>query len=391
MSKGYGRMQSDASYTFGSEHDRCTTSTTANVALWSNDSSDKKAPDLSPNPELSDELCVAQNECASEQPFIALVLKHSKASPDVLKHCEILSDAALHAKYPSEYQSWRNMKRRSGDGIRQIHLVFADFRLFLMCVGAKPKPPYTLDRPDNCNLEYSPTNARWASKREQNRNKSDTVVVVCPKTGKKWFAADLAKKHSVMPDTIRAQRRRGWTDAEMIAGCRLPDAAKTAVPSVKPATTLEPDWHYAMVTSYPDSLALLPVSAKKMLGRFEDVCGDAGVSAATVLSVVIAHWIEFTRCAASERGLNNKQLPDIPQPRFLAAHPEAAINYWARKVGCNWQHGRPILPPTDSEKVAKPKEPPTPTMLHPPDPVLPTKPKEQKPTMEELWRILKED
>lgn len=324
-------MSKTASNKFSCEHDKCTTSTTSSVALCSNDSSYKEAPDFSSNPELFDDFGVAQKESASGHPFIALVLKHSQASPGVLKDCEILPDAAVHAKYPGEYQSWRNMKRRSEDGIREVHPAFDDFRRFLISVGAKPKRSCTLDRPDNHNLEYNPTNARWASKREQNRNKSDTVVVICPKTSKKWFAAELAKKHSVMPDTIRAQRRRGWTDAEVIAGHRLPENSDVTAPPVKLATTLEPDWHRGMVTHHPNSLAVLAISAKKMLARFEEVCRDAGVPAADVLTIVIEHWTVFAFRAAAENGLSKNQLPCIPQARFLAAYSGAAINYWAKK------------------------------------------------------------
>lgn len=231
----------------------------------------------------------AQEEYASGKVFIALVLKNSEATPDVLKDCKTLSDAILHAKYPGEYQSWRNMKRRCKDGTRQMHPAFANFRTFLMSVGAKPKRSYTLDRPNNENIEYSPTNARWASKREQNRNKSDTVIVTYPKTGKKWFAAQLAKKHGTESDTIRAQRRRCWTDAEIIAGHRLPEVACSSVPLVKAATTLEADWHHAMVKYYPERLAVLSIGAKKMLRTFEDVCLEASVPASEVLTVVIAH------------------------------------------------------------------------------------------------------
>src|SRR6185312_7665271 len=298
------RMSKIASNTFGSENDKCTTSATSNVAVWINNSSSQKAPELASNPELSHEFGFAAEQAVWRQHFVVLVHKHTQASSGVLNDCETLSDAALNVKYSSEYQSWRNMLRRSEDGIREVHPAFHDFRLFLASVGAKPKPSYTLDRPNNADIQYSPTNARWATKREENRNKSDTVIVICPHTGKKWFAAELAKKRGVMPDTIRTQRRRGWTDAELIAGHRLPfAAADDAAPSIKPVTTLEPDWVAAMSKYFPDKLSVLSPAGKKQLGYFENLCRDAGVSAAAVLTSVIADWPNFVFEAAYEKGL----------------------------------------------------------------------------------------
>lgn len=381
--------------THGSDHDKVTTSATAHVAIRSNNSSCAKTIDLTPNFGISEHVGVAQQECAPEQTFVALVLKNSQATPDILKDCEFLSDTVLNSKYPGEYQSWRNMKRRCKDGTRQMHPAFAYFRTFLVSVGAKPKRAYTLDRPDNANIEYSPTNARWASKREQNRNKSDTVIVTCPKTGKKWFAAQLAKKHSTTPDTIRAQRRRGWTDAEIIAGHRLPEVACVSTPTVKAATTLEADWHHAMVKYYPERLAALSIGAKKMLRKFEDVCLDAAVPSAEVLTVVIAHWIEFTLRAASENGLRRDRLPEIPQARFLAAYPGGAIHYWAKQAGCIWKHGRPILPPEEGGDHFEPTKQLPMNSAIPPEPVQliaqVTKPDEPKMTMDELLEILNGD
>lgn len=349
-------MSITTSNTFGPKHDKYATSTTSNVALCTKGRDHQETSDLSPNPGHSDEFGVAPKQEVWRQRFVALVLKHSRASPAVLNDCETLSDAALNTKYPSEHQSWRNMMRRAEDGIRRVHPAFYDFRLFLMSVGAKPRRSFTLDRPDNTDIQYSPNNARWASKRDQNRNKGDTVIVVCPKTGKKWFAAGLAKKHGVMPDTIRAQRRRGWTDAELIAGHRLPSAvADSAAPSVKPATTLEPAWAAVLAQHYPEEIAVLTPAQKKMLGRFEALCRDAGVSAAKVLAAVIADWPSYVFRALDDTG-ETKNIPHIPQPKFISGHLQSAIKFWAEQVGCVWKNGIPIMPNNEVSPSSAPPE-----------------------------------
>jgi hypothetical protein len=43
-------------------------------------------------------------------------------------------------------------------------------------MGRKPTPKHSLDRIDN-NSGYSPENCRWATSKEQNRNRRDNVML----------------------------------------------------------------------------------------------------------------------------------------------------------------------------------------------------------------------
>jgi hypothetical protein len=56
----------------------------------------------------------------------------------------------------------------------------------------------------------------------QNRNKGDSLTFYHPATGRYYRASQLAKRHRVTPQAIRKRRRDGWSDAEIIAGVRLP-------------------------------------------------------------------------------------------------------------------------------------------------------------------------
>lgn len=81
-----------------------------------------------------------------------------------------------------EYISWRNMLQRctnpknksykdyGGRGI-EVSAEFLNFESFFNEVGLKPDPSYTLERINN-SLGYVPGNIKWATRKEQSRNRS---------------------------------------------------------------------------------------------------------------------------------------------------------------------------------------------------------------------------
>lgn len=81
-----------------------------------------------------------------------------------------------------EYNVWRAMKRRcytkndknfhlyGGRGIKVCDQWKNDFNRFLDDVGPRPSSHHTLDRIDSSG-NYEPSNVRWASRKEQSRNR----------------------------------------------------------------------------------------------------------------------------------------------------------------------------------------------------------------------------
>jgi hypothetical protein len=90
----------------------------------------------------------------------------------------------------SEYKSWRAMRDRcknprhssyknyGGRGI-SIDKKWEDFTIFLKDMGFKPSSEYSIDRIDN-NGNYEPSNCRWSTSKDQNRNKRIVSNVCCP-------------------------------------------------------------------------------------------------------------------------------------------------------------------------------------------------------------------
>lgn len=120
------------------------------------------------------------------------------------------------------YHVWRSMRDRcmnpnfkqwSDYGGRGISICPAwdDFHQFVEDMGPRPEG-CSLDRIDN-DGNYEPSNCRWATKKEQQRNQRTTRRVVLD--GQEYLVAELVEMTGLKHDTIieRAQRGLSYTDA----------------------------------------------------------------------------------------------------------------------------------------------------------------------------------
>lgn len=73
------------------------------------------------------------------------------------------------------------------------------FWSFVSAVGQPPTMEHTLERVDN-DGEYCPGNVRWATRAEQNRNKSTSRFVTI--NGVRVSAVELAKQEGVTPQAV---------------------------------------------------------------------------------------------------------------------------------------------------------------------------------------------
>jgi len=131
---------------------------------------------------------------------------------------------SLDGKRSLTHSSWHNLRRRTsnpncpeypqygGQGITCCER-WNTFKNFLEDMGERPGKEYSIDRIDNT-LGYTPENCRWATRTEQNRNRSSCIYIEIngeKKTVKEW-ALDVGIKRQ----TIERRLKLGWSDYDAV-------------------------------------------------------------------------------------------------------------------------------------------------------------------------------
>lgn len=129
-----------------------------------------------------------------------------------------------------EYGVWHNMKMRcynpetpnyeryGGRGISVCDSWQNNFRMFLKDMGIRPTSKHTIERMDN-DGPYSPENCKWATYKEQNRNKINNHLITY---GRKTLSiTEWAEYFNVNRDLIwgriRRRQKTGFSESSIIA------------------------------------------------------------------------------------------------------------------------------------------------------------------------------
>jgi hypothetical protein len=125
--------------------------------------------------------------------------------------------AIRHNPTPT-YQSWRHIFQRcynpkhnaynryGGRGIKVCDRWLESYENFLLDMGERPIGMY-LDRIDN-NGDYTPENCRWATPKEQARNKRNNHLLTY--NGETRCLAEWAEITGIHPQTLINRIRNGW-------------------------------------------------------------------------------------------------------------------------------------------------------------------------------------
>lgn len=131
---------------------------------------------------------------------------------------------APRGKRMTEYSCWMAMKSRcyivtdvsyayyGGRGITVCKRWRDSFPNFLKDMGKRPAG-MTLDR-RNTNGNYTPTNCRWATRKEQMDNRRNTRTIMVD--GKSIRFLSACTDHSIDGGTVRNRLKRGWTPEQAL-------------------------------------------------------------------------------------------------------------------------------------------------------------------------------
>lgn len=127
---------------------------------------------------------------------------------------------------PPEYMVWVRMRRRcenpdsqdySNYGGRGIKVCgrWSSFQNFIDDMGPRPDKGYSIDRIDN-DGPYSPENCRWATVKQQNRNKRSIKKIEID--GVIRGLGEWAEVSGTNLETIRSRLNRHWDPKEAVFG-----------------------------------------------------------------------------------------------------------------------------------------------------------------------------
>lgn len=131
----------------------------------------------------------------------------------------------VHGMYGTpEYKAWASMIARCtnprtrsfrnyggrGIGVAPEWTGSSGFGNFLADVGMRPSRKHSLDRKNN-NGNYVPGNVRWATVKQQARNKRTSRVLTA--MGESLTLAEWTQRLGCGYHTIRERLRRGWSPA----------------------------------------------------------------------------------------------------------------------------------------------------------------------------------
>lgn len=132
-------------------------------------------------------------------------------------------NSALHARHrmvrSSEYKAWQCMRSRclnprnpdyrnyGGRGVAVCEQ-WDSFESFLADMGSKPSRAHTIDRIDN-NGNYEPSNCRWATRKQQNRNRRDNRHLSF--RGQTKVLSEWIEELGLSRAAVNSRLHRGWS------------------------------------------------------------------------------------------------------------------------------------------------------------------------------------
>jgi len=125
-----------------------------------------------------------------------------------------------------EYGVWKAMRQRCLDpncetlefygakGVTVCERWRHSFENFIEDMGERPSPKHSIERVD-VELGYCPENCVWATRREQDRNRSDNIFVTY--NGERMILSDAAKASGIGRSTLEQRIKAGWPPEQLFS------------------------------------------------------------------------------------------------------------------------------------------------------------------------------
>lgn len=170
-------------------------------------------------------LWLCQCDCGATRSIPTSNLTTGKTKSCGCWRLEVLSARATHGARrhgleTKEYTIWTNIRSRcfnkrhkqyadyGGRGIRVCQRWRESFAAFFADMGECPSSLYSLDRfPDN-DGNYEPGNCRWATVKEQGRNRRSNRIVEFQ--GQRFCVSEWAERVGMKRCTLFMRLKRGW-------------------------------------------------------------------------------------------------------------------------------------------------------------------------------------
>ena len=165
--------------------------------------------------------------CGEEQNIRVYDLLKGKTSMCRVCSAENAKSPGIPVSSTTEYNTWIHINQRchnpsnkdyknyGGRGIQVYPLWRESYEAFVMYMGNKPAPHYTIERLD-VNKGYEPGNVSWIPRNAQARNKRTNVRVTIngnTATVAEWVEGDLC---SAPAKTVYKRIERGWEPRDAI-------------------------------------------------------------------------------------------------------------------------------------------------------------------------------
>lgn len=149
------------------------------------------------------------------------IIDAARVAKGLVSHCTCLTTKGTHNKSKTkEYNSWcsiiarcenpnsQEFHRYGGRGIKICDSWRLSFETFLSDMGNAPSPRHSIDRINN-NLGYFKENCRWATMKEQCRNRRTNNIIDI--NGEKKCLLEWCESFGISIHTFKSRRRRGVT------------------------------------------------------------------------------------------------------------------------------------------------------------------------------------